>query len=99
MLTLDNTSEAIKRAQTYLDHDIYNKRRHDGVPNNAAVTCQKYGGNHSGACWLEGEQKREEGLALLKEADIILASKKNNKPSSSEIKALKVVFIANNERY
>ena len=79
MLTLDNTSEAIKRAQTYLDRDMtisgtitaapkvdtptseeilalkaelaelktaqatvtHNKRRRDGVPNNAAVTCQK----------------------------------------------------------
>ena len=77
----------------------HNKRRRDGVPNNAAATCQKCGGNHSGTCWLEGEQKREEGLALLREADKILASKKNNKPSSSEIKALKVAFIVNNERH
>ena len=137
MLTLENTSEAIKRDQTYLDHDMtisgtitkvpkadtpaseeilalkaeleelkvpqttvtHNKHRRDGVPNNATVTCQKCGGNHSGACWFEGEQKREEDLVLLKEADIILASKKNNKPSSSEIKALKAAFIANNERY
>ena len=88
MLTLDNTSEDIKRAQTYLDRDMtisgtitatpkadtpsseeilalkkelvelkaaqatatHNKHRRDGVPNNAAVTCQKCGGNHSGTC-------------------------------------------------
>ncbi len=31
------------------------------------------------SCWYEGDNKREQGLALLKKAEEILASKKNNR--------------------
>ena len=86
----------IKKAQAMMTH---NKRRRDGVSNNVAVTFQKCVRNHSGTCWIEGEQKREEVLALLREADKILASKKNKRPSSSEIKDLKAAVVANSDPY
>ena len=39
-------------------------------------------------------KKREKGLALLQEAKSILATKKSNKPSALEIKALEAAVVA-----
>ena len=80
------------------------KRRRDGgartAADKAAVdTCKTCGHRHPGRpCWTEGEKKREQGLALLKEADSILATRKSyNKPSALEIKALEAAVVANKE--
>jgi hypothetical protein len=71
-----------------------NKRRRDGgartVDKATVDACKTCGNRHPGRpCWKEGEKKREQALALLQEADSILATRKsNNKPSALEIKAL-----------
>jgi hypothetical protein len=151
MLTLENTSDAVKYTETYLNREITNpdnhaavlkadesdskeilalktelaelkaaqatvttnqgggnrrfngKRRRDGgarTADKATVdACKTCGHRHPGRpCWTEGEKKREQGLALLKEADSILATRKsNNKPSSLEIKTLEAAVVANKE--
>ena len=150
MLTLENTSDAVKYTETYLNREITNpdnhaavlkadasdskeilalkaelaelkaaqatvtttqggnrrfngKRRRDGgarTADKAAVdACKTCGNRHPGRpCWTEGEKKREQALALLKEADSILATRKsNNKPSALEIKALEAAVVANKE--
>jgi hypothetical protein len=76
---------------------INNKRRRDGgarTADKAAVdACKTRGNRHPGRpCWKEGEKKREQALAILQEADSILATRKsNNKPSALEIKALEAI--------
>ena len=152
MLTLENTSDAVKYAETYLNREITtsdnhaavlkadtsdskeilalkaelaelkaaqatvtttqrqsgsrrfnSKRRRDGgarTADKAAVdACNTCGNRHPGRpCWKEGDKKREQGLALLQEAENILATRKsNNKPSALEIKALEAAVVANKE--
>ena len=145
MLTLENTSETIKRVQTYLDrdmtssdtptavlqahtsesktiltlktelaeiktahtketttqgHQMNNKCRREGGPRTDpkdVVKCKTCGWLHRGQCWVEGEQKRAQGLALLKEAEGILTTKKNSKPSTSEIKVLEAAVVVNKD--
>ena len=53
-----------------------NKRRLEGCPTKDTVKCKTCG---QASYWHEDDKKREQGLALLKEADEILASKKNNR--------------------
>ena len=151
MLTLENTSDAVKYAETYLNREITtsdnhaavlkadtsdskeilalkaelaelkaaqatvtttqgqsgsrrfnSKRRRDGgarTADKAAVdACKTCGHRHPGRpCWKEGDRKREQGLALLQEAENILATRKSNKPSALEIRALETVVVANKE--
>ncbi len=151
MLTLENTSDAVKYTETYFNREITNpdnhvsvlkadvsdskeilalkaelaelkaaqatvtttqgggnrkfngKRRRDGGARTAdkadVDTCKTCGHRHPGRpCWIEGEKKREQALALLKETDSILSTRKSyNKPSDLEIKALEVAVVANKE--
>jgi hypothetical protein len=151
MLTLANTSEAMKCAETHLQREattsdkhaavlkadtsdskeilalkvelaelkaaqetvtttqgggnrkFNSKRRRDGGTRTADKTvvdaCKTCGNRHPGRpCWKEGEKKREQAIALLREDDSILATRKsNNKPSSVEIKALETAVVANKE--
>jgi hypothetical protein len=71
---------------------IHNKRHHDfgaRTADKAGVdVCKTCSNRHPGRpCWKKGYKKREEGIALLQETEIILATRKsNNKPSDLEIK-------------
>ena len=88
------------KATTTQGRQLNYKRRREGGPRTTpkdAVKCKTCGLLHRGQCWVEGEQKREQGLVLLKEAEGILATKKNSKPSASENTALEASVVANKD--
>ena len=89
------------KATTTQGHQLNNKHRHEGGARTTpkdVVKCKTCGCLHRGQCWVEGEQKREQGLALLKEAEGILPTKKKNKPFASEIKTLETTVVVNKDQ-
>jgi hypothetical protein len=80
-------AQAVTTTQGGGNRRFNGKRRRDGgarTADKAAVdACKTCGHRHPGRpCWTEDEKKREQALALLKEAESILATRKsNNKPS------------------